>query len=145
MAFTFSSWPNLAVHCVPQTLGFFFEPDSGPVLPEREGEKWTEKGNAGADSHPQGLGAPELSSLFQVKKLSWETHCSQHCFGQEQVSKSFQTTLYNNCVRKRAKWTDSSDGEGAVQDYWIRTLVFIDINPSLYSGDISSAAHDVVY
>lgn len=32
-----------------------------------------EKGNAGTDSHSRWLEAPELSSLFQVKKLSQET------------------------------------------------------------------------
>lgn len=85
-----------------------------------------EKGNAGADRSPS---AEQFVPGKEIVPRNSGCCCSQHCFGQDQkVPKSFQMKLYNNCVRRRAKWAVSSDGKGAVQDYQIRTLVFIDIN-----------------
>lgn len=126
MAFAFPFWPKQAVHCVPQTLVFFFDHYSGPVPPETEGGKWMEKGNADAERSPR---AEQFVPGKEIVPGNSGCCCSQHCFGQDQkVPKSFQMKLYNNCVRKRAKWAVSSDGRGAVQDYQIRALVFIDIN-----------------
>lgn len=88
MAFAFPFWPKQAVHCVPQTLVFFFDHYSGPVPPETEGGKWMEKGNADAERSPR---AEQFVPGKEIVPGTSGCCCSQHCFGQDQkVPKSFK-------------------------------------------------------